>query len=65
MTAIRIVSTLVIVASLAACSGTPSKLPSGRIDTQKVVTVNQWAEVRGAKLIWVHYPTVERVTSAD
>ncbi len=53
--------------SIAACAGAPQHrlLPSENIDTQKVVTVNQWAEARGAQLIWVHYPTRDRAPSSD
>jgi hypothetical protein len=66
MTTIRFGLVSVVVASLTACAGTPPRrLPSSDIDTQKVVTVNQWAETRGAKLLWVHYPTVEHAASAD
>ena len=66
MTAISLSLAIIIATSLAACAGTPPrKLPSNEIDTQKVVTVNQWAEKRGAKLIWVHYPTVDRAALTD
>jgi hypothetical protein len=66
MTAIRLSFAIIVAASLVACaSAPPRKLPGNEIDTQKVVTVNQWAEKRGAKLIWVHYPTVERTALTD
>ena len=65
MTAVRLSLAIIVAASLTACAGTPRKLPGNEIDTQKVVTVNQWAEKRGAKLIWVHYPTVERAALTD
>jgi hypothetical protein len=27
------------------------------LDAEKVTAVNQWAETRGAKVLWIHYPT--------
>ncbi len=53
-------------ASLTACAGAPAKPSAGeRLDQQKVVLVNQWAESHGAKLIWVHYPTRENAQNGD
>ena len=50
---------------LPACAGTsgPNGVTrysniGGEVDVGKVVTVNQWALQRGAKVMWVNYPTV-------
>lgn len=33
------------------------------VDVGKVVTVNQWAQQRGARVVWINYPTIaERST---
>jgi hypothetical protein len=46
--------------TLAACAGVPQHkpLPSENFDEQKIILVNQWAEAHGARLIWIHYPTI-------
>ena len=60
MTAKKSSLVAVLCASLAACAGVPTHkpLPSDVLDEQKVVLVNQWAETHGARLIWIHYPTI-------
>ena len=58
---------VVLCASLAACAGVPQHkpLPSDMLDNQKVVLVNQWAETHGARLIWIHYPTLNPSQSTN
>jgi hypothetical protein len=53
--------------SLAACTCAPQHkpLPSDELDNQKVVLVNRWAETHGARLIWIHYPTLNPSQSND
>lgn len=50
---------------LSACAGTSG--PNGMVrestigapvDVGKVVSVNEWALQRGAKVMWVNYPTI-------
>jgi len=54
----RLLLCIAVCATLAACAGAPQTRPSGtQIDVQKVATVNQWAETKGARVIWVRYPT--------
>ena len=66
MTAIKACMLVAMSASLAACAGAPKRpLPSSDIDGQKVALVNQWAEVHGAKLIWLHYPTRNAAQQSD
>ena len=49
---------LALSAMLAACAAAPPKQTSGvRLDVQKVASVNSWAETKGARVLWVHYPT--------
>lgn len=50
---------------LSACAGTsgPNGISrysniGGEVDVGKVVTVNEWAQQRGAKVMWVNYPTL-------
>jgi hypothetical protein len=50
---------------LSACAGTsgPNGMVresniGGPVDVGKVVTVNEWALQRGAKVVWVNYPTL-------
>jgi len=50
---------------LSACAGTsgPNGIPryvnvGGEVDVGKVVTVNQWAQQRGARVMWINYPTL-------
>jgi predicted nucleotidyltransferase len=42
----------------------PSKYDSD-VDVAKVVTVNQWAQWRGAKLIWINYPQKSRLADSE
>lgn len=50
---------------LSACAGTSgsngvvreSNIGSA-VDVGKVVTVNEWALQRGAKVVWINYPTL-------
>jgi hypothetical protein len=51
---------LVLGAMLAGCAAAPQKSASGvTTDVQKVASVNTWAETKGARVLWVHYPTHE------
>jgi hypothetical protein len=54
---------VVVCLGLSACAGSMGRNgisrsePLGReIDLGKVVAVNQWAERRGATVVWVNYP---------
>lgn len=55
-------ATLVALSALAGCAGEttrPQNLSSlypGDVDWEKVVSVNQWAERKGAKVMWVNMP---------
>lgn len=55
---------LVLCLGLAACAGTASNTRLARhqsihddVDYGKVITVNQWALMRGATVVWINYPT--------
>ena len=57
----RCVAVLGMALTLAACAGTPPRHSSdselgNEYDAVKVLTVNKWAETKGATVIWVHYP---------
>jgi hypothetical protein len=50
---------------LSACAGTSGANGVVResnigaaVDVGKVVTVNQWAQQRGARVVWINYPTI-------
>ncbi|GAP66383.1 precorrin-3B C17-methyltransferase [Mizugakiibacter sediminis] len=55
-------ATLVALSALAGCAGEttrPQNLASlypGDVDWEKVVSVNQWAERKGATVVWVNMP---------
>ena len=58
--------------SLGACAGistTPSNsktaTPGVDTDTIKVATVNQWAQDKGATVVWIHYPTRSKSAADD
>jgi hypothetical protein len=34
--------------------------PNDDFDAGKVATVTQWAQTRGATVVWLHYPTKRR-----
>jgi starvation-inducible outer membrane lipoprotein len=54
----RLIVCTAMCALLAACAAAPpTRLSGNQIDVQKVATVNQWAETKGARVIWVRYPT--------
>ena len=54
----RLAICLALSAMLAACASAPQKQASGtKLDLQKVASVNTWAETKGARVLWVHYPT--------
>jgi starvation-inducible outer membrane lipoprotein len=56
----RLLLCVTLCASLAACaSAPPPRVAGSKIDVQKVATVNQWAETKGARVLWVRYPTVD------
>ena len=49
---------LALSAMLAGCAAAPQKHMTGaQLDVQKVASVNTWAETKGARVLWVHYPT--------
>ena len=48
------------VGACAATGGQRELLPSNDIDQEKIVSVNKWAEGRGAVVIWVNMPTKPR-----
>jgi hypothetical protein len=51
---------------LGGCAGTGGtrggehRDPNGEVDASKIETVSQWAQARGATIIWVHYPRKPR-----
>ena len=62
----RLVLCLALSATLAACAATPQKQASGvRLDVQKVASINTWAETKGARVLWVNYPTTDSAQNPD
>ncbi len=62
----RLLMCLAMSATLAACAAAPQKQASGsRLDVQKVASVNTWAETKGARVLWVHCPTLDTARDAD
>jgi hypothetical protein len=63
----RLLMCLALSATLAACAAAPQKQVSGgtKLDVQKVASVNQWAETKGARVLWVHYPTRDTAQNAE
>ena len=62
----RLLICVALSATLAACAATPQKQVSGtRLDVQKVASVNTWAETKGARVLWVHYPMRDTAQNAD
>ena len=56
----RTIAVCAVGLGLGACAGTGGQhelLPSNDVDQEKVVSVNKWAETRGAVVIWVNMPT--------
>lgn len=59
-------STALVAISLAlcACATGTSNLRGGPhdqvLDVGKIVAVNQWAQTKGATVLWIHYPTRPR-----
>lgn len=54
----RLVMCVSLSATLAGCAGVPQKQASGvKLDVQKVASINTWAEIKGARVLWVNYPT--------
>jgi predicted component of type VI protein secretion system len=54
----RLLICLALSAALTACAAAPQKSASGvKLDVQKVASINTWAETKGARVLWVHYPT--------
>lgn len=37
----------------------------GDIDQAKIVSVNQWAEIRGAKVLWINLPQKSKLIDGD
>ena len=63
MKSLAIGAAIVVSLGLTACTGTSNRMsrsdsPDSRIDMVKVVGVNQWAERRGARVMWVNYPLI-------
>jgi hypothetical protein len=61
----RWVSVLAAGVVLAGCSGPGVRHaanvdPNDDFDASKVATVTQWAQARGATVVWLHYPTKPR-----
>ncbi|MGA9343104.1 MAG: hypothetical protein WBV61_12335 [Rhodanobacteraceae bacterium] len=50
-----------MVLALSACATGTSNLRGGpqdqELDSGKIAAVNQWAEIKGATVLWIHYPT--------
>ena len=56
---------LASVVVLAGCAGPGIRQgaqvdPNDDFDAGKVATVTQWAQARGATVVWLHYPTKRR-----
>ena len=53
-------------ATLAACAGAPQRRMAGvELDVQKVASINTWAETKGARVLWVNYPTKDAAQNAE
>ncbi len=62
----RMLMCLTLSATLSACAAAPQKPVSGvTTDVQKVASVNTWAETKGARVLWVHYPTHDAAPKDD
>ena len=52
--------------TLAACAGAPQRRMTGvELDVQKVASINTWAETKGARVLWVNYPTKDSAQTAE
>jgi hypothetical protein len=63
MKAFAIGAAVVMCLGVSACAGVATRSPAARggplgadVDYGKVIAVNEWAQRRGATLMWVHYP---------
>ena len=71
MQQVQRVATLLICASLGACASAGGQRtvaaanPNDDYDAGKVATVTQWAQERGATVVWIHYPTKPRSGGGD
>jgi hypothetical protein len=58
---------LCLVLSACATTGTPPRFANGYesdVDMDKVVTVNQWAQTKGARVMWVNLPQKSKLADA-
>ena len=62
----RLAWVVVIGAALSGCAGAGASMHRSQrdanddFDAGKVATVTQWAQARGATVVWMHYPTKRR-----
>ncbi len=62
----RFLPCLAMSSLLVGCVAAPQKPVAGsKLDVQKVASVNLWAETKGARVIWVRYPTQDAAQKAD
>lgn len=67
----RLAAALAMSLVLGACASTGAVRhraqanPNDDFDAGKVATVTQWAERRGATVVWIHYPTKHRAGNDD
>jgi len=51
-----------------ASTGTATRANHGYnadVDVAKVTAVNQWAEIKGARVMWVNYPQKSKIADAS
>ena len=67
MQPVRFAAIVGMILALGACAGAGSPRPAMQFNTDnddydadKVAAVNQWAETKGAKVIWINFPTKRR-----
>ena len=62
----RLLMCMTLSALVTACAAAPQKsVSSVTTDVQKVASVNTWAETKGARVLWVHYPTHDTAQKDD
>jgi hypothetical protein len=62
----RLLLSVTLCTSLAACAGAPPKpVSSHLVDVQKVASVNLWAETKGARVLWVNYPSLDSAQQTE
>jgi hypothetical protein len=62
-----VIGTCLILSACATPGGTPPRIANGYdsgVDMDKVVTVNQWAQDKGARVMWVNLPQKSKIADA-